>query len=80
MNPSKSATKLEFENGQVRIVRVVCAAGERRPASEHPGDPAVVVMMSGAHRGEIRWSPAAGTGPVEQVRVELKSKPAPQAH
>jgi quercetin dioxygenase-like cupin family protein len=79
MDRSKSGTKLEFENGQVRILRVVCAAGARCPASEHPEDPAVVVTMSGAHRGEIQWSPAAGKGPVEQVRIELKSKPVPQA-
>ena len=78
MDPSQSATKLEFENGQVRILRVVCAAGERCPASEHPGGPAVVVTMSGAHRGEIEWSPSPVKGPLEQVRLELKTKAVPQ--
>jgi quercetin dioxygenase-like cupin family protein len=79
MDPSKSATKLEYENGQVRILRVVCAPGKPCPASEHPDDPAVVVTMSGTRRGEIQWSPPPGEGPVEQVRIELKSKPVPQA-
>jgi hypothetical protein len=78
MDLSKPSTKLEFENGQVRILRVVCAAGQRCPQSEHPGDPAVVVTMSGAHRGEIQWSPVPAAGPVEQVRLELKTKPVPQ--
>src|SRR5580658_5030440 len=29
MDPSKSAVRKEFENGQVRILRVVCAAGKK---------------------------------------------------
>jgi len=69
------STKLEFENGQVRIIRVVCAAGQHCPVSEHPADQAVVVTMSGPHRGEMQWSPAPGEGPMEQVRIELKTKP-----
>jgi hypothetical protein len=40
----------------------------------------VVVTLSGPHRGEIEWSPAPARGPLEQMRIELKSKPvhAPQ--
>jgi hypothetical protein len=39
-------------------------------------DPAVVVVMSGPHRGEVDWSPQRlAEGPIEQVRIELKSKP-----
>jgi quercetin dioxygenase-like cupin family protein len=72
---STSATKVQFENGQVRLVRVACAAGQRCPESEHPGDPAVTVTMSGPHRGEMQWSPAPAEGPLEQVRIELKTKP-----
>jgi hypothetical protein len=72
---SKPEMQLQFENGQARILRVACAAGQRCPASEHPDDPAVVVAMSGPHRGEAAWSPAAAEGPLEQVRIELKSKP-----
>ncbi len=70
---SKSARSVRFENGQVRIVQVTCAAGQACPDSGH--EPAVVVTLSGPHRGEIEWSPERGRGPLEQIRIELKSKP-----
>jgi hypothetical protein len=75
LDPAKSAAQVQFENGQVRIVRLVCAGGETCPASSHPEDPAVVVTMTGAHRGQVEWRPEAAWGPVEQVRIELKTKP-----
>ena len=73
---SKSSRSVRFENGQVRIVHVICAAGQTCPASEPAANPAVVVTMSGPRRGEIEWLPAPAQGPLEQVRIELKSKPA----
>jgi peptidoglycan-N-acetylglucosamine deacetylase len=72
---SKSPRSVRFENGQVRIIHLTCAAGQACPASEHVADPAVVVTLSGPHRGEIEWSPASARGPLEQMRIELKSKP-----
>jgi peptidoglycan/xylan/chitin deacetylase (PgdA/CDA1 family) len=72
---SKSSRSVRFENGQVRIIHVTCAAGQACPASEHAADPAVVVTLAGPRRGEIEWSPAPGRGPLEQMRIELKSKP-----
>jgi hypothetical protein len=66
---------VRFENGQVRIVHVTCGTGQACPASEHAANPAVVVTLSGPHRGEIDWSPGPGRGPLEQMRIELKSKP-----
>ena len=72
---SKSTQSVRFENGQVSIIHVICAAGEGRPYSEHAADPAVVVTVSGARRGEIEWSPARARGPLEQVRIELENKP-----
>ena len=74
-NRSHSSMEVQFENGQVRILRVVCAPGERCPHSNHAADPAVVVNMSGRHRGGLLWCPAPGQGPLQQVRIELKSKP-----
>lgn len=70
-----SAAEKQFENGQFRIMRVLCEAGQKCPGSEHPDDPAVVIILSGPRRGEILWSPPAETGPMEQVRIELKSAP-----
>jgi hypothetical protein len=67
-----------FENRQVRIIRVACAAARACPASAHPADPAVVVTMSGPRRGEILWSPKPQQGRLEQVRIELKTKPVEQ--
>jgi len=75
LDSSQSVMQVQFENGQVRILRVRCAAGRQCPDSAHPGDPAVVVTMSGSKRGEVEWSPPSAEGPLEQVRIELKSKP-----
>lgn len=75
LDPAQSAAQVQFENGQVRLIRVACAAGSRCPASEHPNDPAVVVTMTGPHRGDAAWSPPPAGGPAEQVRIELKSPP-----
>jgi peptidoglycan/xylan/chitin deacetylase (PgdA/CDA1 family) len=63
-----------FENAQVRILSITCAADTPCPASEHPSDPAVVVILSGPHRGEIQWSPSPAVGPLDLVRLELKTK------
>jgi len=55
---------------------VMCAAGQACPASAHADDPAIVLTMTGANRGQAEWSPTAiAQGPVEQVRIELKTKP-----
>ena len=70
-----SAAEKQFENGQLRVMRVLCAAAQKCPVSANPDDPAVVVVLSGSRRGEILWSPQAQTGPMEQVRIELKSAP-----
>jgi quercetin dioxygenase-like cupin family protein len=75
MDPLKSAMLNEFENGQVRILRVICAAGEKCPASMNPDDPAIVTVMSGPDRGAVRWSPAPEKGPLDEVRIELKTDP-----
>lgn len=78
MDPGKSAVLNEFENGQVRILRVVCAAGEKCPASKNPDDPAIVTVMTGPDRGVVRWSPKAEKGPLDEVRIELKTDPVAQ--
>jgi hypothetical protein len=69
------AVEQQFENGQLRIVRVRCEAGRLCPDSPHPGDPAAVVLLSGPRKGAILWSPERQTGPLELVRIELKTPP-----
>ena len=77
---SKSSVQTQFENGQVRILRVGCAAGQPCPESQHPNDPAVAVNLSGPHRGAVEWSPQAATGLLEQDRIELKTQPVAQTN
>jgi hypothetical protein len=75
MDPAKSAVLNEFENGQIRILRVVCAEGEKCPAPRNPEDPAIVTVMTGPERGMVFWSPAEQHGPQDEVRIELKTRP-----
>jgi len=75
MDPAKSAILNEFENGQVRILRVVCADGEKCPASKDPDDPAIVTVMTGPDQGVVRWRPKEEKGPLNEVRIELKTGP-----
>jgi len=79
LDAAKSAVETQFENAQVRILRVMCAAGQACPASPQPDDPAIEVTMAGPLRGHVQWkpqwSPPPGEGPLELVRIELKTKP-----
>jgi hypothetical protein len=75
---SQSSANIAFENRQVRILRVVCVAGQHCPPSEHPDDQVVVVTMTGPRRGELLWNPPPAAGPIEQVCIELKTKPVGQ--
>jgi hypothetical protein len=75
MDPSKTAVQTQFENGQVRLERIVCAAGEVCPAGVKPF---IDVPLNGIRRGETQWSPAASQGPLELVRISLKTDPVKQ--
>jgi hypothetical protein len=66
-----------YENAMIRILRVTCAAHSACPESDHPENPAAIVegkkfRWLAAHAPSVMNSTAA---PVEQVRIELKSKP-----
>ena len=81
MDPAKSAMLNEFENGQVRILRVVLRGG--RGIVRLRGTTAIpqsVTLMNGPDRGTVRWAPstAAEKGPLDEVRIELKTQPVPQ--
>src|SRR5271154_6138599 len=75
LDPAKSLMTNVFENDQIRILRVICATGATCPASQDPEDPAIVTVMNGPNRGAVRWSPAREKGPLEEVRIELKTEP-----
>jgi hypothetical protein len=66
-----------YENAMVRILRITCAPHSACPTSEHPENPAVIVT---GKKFEWRTANAApvrnrSSAPLEQIRVELKSKP-----
>ena len=48
--------KVEFENDQVRVLRITYGPGEKSVMHEHPG--AVAVFLSG---GKVKFTNAAGT-------------------
>ena len=75
MDPAVSAIRKEFENGQLRILRVVCAAQQACPVSQNPDDPAIATVLTGPDKGAVRWTPKAERGPMEEVRIELKTSP-----
>ncbi len=66
-----------YETAMLRILRVTCAPHSACPATEHPENAAVIVTGR-----KFQWLDANGAPivnplpvPLEQVRVELKSKP-----
>jgi hypothetical protein len=61
----------------LRIVRVTCAPHSACPASEHPENPAVIVTGKKWQWRDANAAPVVNSSstPLEQVRVELKSKP-----
>lgn len=76
LDPGRSQAEVQYENGQLRVVRVSCAAGKGCPVSNHPSDPAIVVVVTGPQRGDVKWSPERMEGPMQQIRFELKALPA----
>lgn len=66
-----------YESGMIRILRVTCAAHSACPASDHPEDPAVIVTGRRFQWRDAHSKPVfnSSPSPMEQVRVELKSKP-----
>jgi hypothetical protein len=66
-----------YESGMVRILRVTCAPHSPCPASEHPEDPAVIVTGRKFQWRNANAAPVmnSSSAVMEQVRVELKTKP-----
>jgi hypothetical protein len=71
------ADRTPYENAMLRIVRVTCAPNSACPASEHPENPAVIVTGKKFQWLDANAAPIVNSSPapLEQVRVELKSKP-----
>ncbi len=75
----ESLLKTDYENGQIRILRIYCPAGKSCPATEHRQDPAVLVSLSDRR---FTWiTPGASEAqlsPGDYIRVELKTPPLPR--
>jgi len=71
------ADRTPYESAMLRILRVTCAPHSACPASEHPENPAVIVTGKKFVWRDARAAPVMNSTsvPLEQVRVELKSKP-----
>lgn len=66
-----------YESRMIRILRVTCPAKSACPGSAHPQDPAVIVTGKKWEWREANAAPVmnATDAPIQQVRVELKSRP-----
>jgi hypothetical protein len=72
-----STDRAPYESGMLRIVRVTCAPHSACPASEHPENPVVIVTGKKFQWRDANSAPVvnSSSSPLEQIRVELKSKP-----
>jgi quercetin dioxygenase-like cupin family protein len=73
--------KAEFENDQVRVLRITYEPGEKSVMHEHPNAVAIQVTGGLFKIGEARWTPAVkhlpeniGDKPTEVILVEIKVK------
>jgi hypothetical protein len=66
-----------YESKMIRILRVTCAPRTSCPQSDHPENPAVVIMGRDFQWQDpgLQLSINGATMPLEQVRIELVSKP-----
>jgi hypothetical protein len=71
--------KVQFENAQVRITRLVAAAGRSLRLVTPPDEPALLIALT-APAGKEQWVPAGrsetlGPGPLEMLRFDFKTEP-----
>ena len=82
--------KVQFESDQIRVTRLVCAAGKKLDVATSPTEPALLVALSQAKFGRLkleigqtRWVDSnrheqfenTGDAPAELLRFDLKTKP-----
>jgi hypothetical protein len=72
---STGAVRHRFEDTQIKIVQISCEHRRNCPDSNRPDLPSLVILLSGEYRGDVRWSPTTIKGPLEAIRIELKTGP-----
>ena len=78
----ENLVKVQFENGQVRISRLIGAPGRALSLTTTAGEPALLIELSPA-AGKERWLPAGesvtfdghDSGPREWLRFDFKTEP-----
>jgi hypothetical protein len=77
---SRSTTKVEFENANVRIVRVVCAAQGECGVAGPPGPALEVVFSDSPEKSQVRWVSEGsraendGATATHLLRIEVKKR------
>ena len=75
MDPSVSAIRKEFENGQLRILRVVCAARQACPASQNPDDPAITTILTGPDKVPFAGRQKRSEAPWKKSGLNSRHRP-----
>jgi hypothetical protein len=78
--PGANLEKVQFENVQVRITRLVIATGQHLDVQTTPIEPALLIALTS---GQERWIeantsqriPNAGAEPIELLRFDFKTAP-----
>jgi hypothetical protein len=77
--------KVQFENEQVRITRLICAPGQSVSVTARPAEPALVIDLTSTV-GKEHWVPAGQNEtlqnrsaiPREMLRFDFKTRPLPE--
>ena len=77
--------KVQFENDQIRVTRIVSPPGQAFQIRTSASEPALTIALTGPRIGQEQWIPAAvthmfsssGTSPIELLRFDLKTTPLP---
>lgn len=73
---TESVYKPEFENSQIRLIRIYCGGGQTCTSASLPDFPAILVNLDDR---QVKWiaplTPAAALPRGDYIRIELKTKP-----
>jgi hypothetical protein len=83
--PGETAEKVQFENEQIRVTRLISPQGRPVHIQAAASEPALTIALGGAPIGQEQWVPpgasrtfaASSTGPIELLRFDLKTRPLP---
>ena len=77
--------KVQFENDQIRVTRIVSPPGQAVQIRTSASEPALTIALTGPRIGQEQWIPpgvthtfsSSGTSPIELLRFDLKTTPLP---